>query len=383
MRVTQWRTIAHLVATEGRFSQFSFRERLSLSLLQGVPNQPHFEGPLVFPVPKAVNPRSIGPTKPLSQCRLRPCLSQDEAGAKQQREEFTWHDTKEPHLTRRKMILAAHPEMKELYGPDPLMVYKVALVLLVQLVAMLWVRTQSWAVFFLLAYTVGGTANHALSLASHELSHNLAFRKPQYNTILGIFANFGMGFPASATFKRYHMEHHADQGVDGVDVDVPTEWEGRVFRGKLLKTLWFILQPAFYALRPMVIRPKPPIQAEVVNFVCVAASDLFIYHYFGPAALGYLIASTLLGLGLHPTAGHFVAEHYEFVTGQETYSYYGPLNWVRLLPPARRAGHRAILPGFPSEMWNAPPPVVRLLGMWGTTTSTTISRGLLAVTCPR
>merc|ERR1711871_220884 len=270
----------------------------------GVPNQPHFEGPLVFPVPK------------------------DEAGAKQQREEFTWHDTKEPHLTRRKMILAAHPEMKELYGPDPLMVYKVALVLLVQLVVMLWVRTQSWAVFFLLAYTVGGTANHALSLASHELSHNLAFRKPQYNTILGIFANFGMGFPASGTFKRYHMEHHADQGVDGVDVDVPTEWEGRVFRGKLLKTLWFILQPAFYALRPMVIRPKPPIQAEVVNFVCVAASDLFIYHYFGPAALGYLIASTLLGLGLHPTAGHFVAEHYEFVTGQATYSYYGPLNWV-------------------------------------------------------
>merc|ERR1711937_413461 len=95
-----------------------------------------------------------------------------------------------------------------------------------------------------------------------------------------------------------------------------------------MKTLWMILQPAFYALRPMVVRPKLLTQPEVINWACILTSNYLIYHYCGGAALGYLISSTLLGMGLHPTAGHFIAEHYEFIDGQETYSYYGPLNWV-------------------------------------------------------
>ena len=46
----------------------------------------------------------------------------------------------------------------------------------------------------------------------------------------------------------------------------------------------------------------------------------------GPKALAYLALSTFFALGLHPVGGRWIQEHYETRKGQETYSYYGPLN---------------------------------------------------------
>jgi sphingolipid delta-4 desaturase len=46
----------------------------------------------------------------------------------------------------------------------------------------------------------------------------------------------------------------------------------------------------------------------------------------GGTAFGYLLWSMLFGYGIHPVAGHFIHEHYLWREGQETYSYYGPLN---------------------------------------------------------
>ena len=55
--------------------------------------------------------------------------------------------------------------------------------------------------FILAAYVIGGTANHNLFLAIHEITHNLAFRSPRMNKALAVFANLPIGIPYSAAFK--------------------------------------------------------------------------------------------------------------------------------------------------------------------------------------
>jgi sphingolipid delta-4 desaturase len=48
----------------------------------------------------------------------------------------------------------------------------------------------------------------------------------------------------------------------------------------------------------------------------------------GAAPFKYLVASTVFAIGLHPLGARWIQEHFVLVPGQETYSYYGPLNKV-------------------------------------------------------
>lgn len=45
-------------------------------------------------------------------------------------------------------------------------------------------------------------------------------------------------------------------GVDGLDPDLPSEIEGKLFSSLLGKFVWVVLFPATYSLRPMLMRPK-------------------------------------------------------------------------------------------------------------------------------
>lgn len=171
------------------------------------------------------------------------------------------------------------------------------------------------------------------------------------NRLFGFFANLPLGVPMSISFKkyvnqvtaicdwlikqiyffnnwRYHLEHHRYQGDEVIDTDLPTLLEAKLFCTTFGKFCWVLLQPFFYLIRPLMVHPKKPERLEIVNLFIQLVFDHLIVHFFGWKILAYLIASTLISMGLHPVAGHFISEHYMFKKGFETYSYYGPLNAI-------------------------------------------------------
>lgn len=182
----------------------------------------------------------------------------------------------------------------------------------------------------ILAYCLGGVVNHMLVLGIHEISHNVVFgnSSPLTNRLFGMWANLPVIFPMSISFKRYHVEHHRFLAIDGYDADLPTKWEAYFFYNTPTKILWLLFQPAFYALRPFLIRPRPPSNLEILNTVIQLTFDFLLFYFFGFKAVYYLMVGTLLALGIHPMGAHFVAEHYTYEKGHETYSYYGPLNYL-------------------------------------------------------
>ena len=78
----------------------------------------------------------------------------------------------------------------------------------------------------------------------------------------------------------------------------------------------------------MFVFPKAIHILEIVNWITALTFDGLMFYYFGGKTLAYFLLSTCLGLSLHPISGHFIAEHYVFKPGHETYSYYGPLNAI-------------------------------------------------------
>ncbi|CRK30883.1 hypothetical protein BN1708_005313 [Verticillium longisporum] len=209
--------------------------------------------------------------------------------------DFFWTYTEEPHRTRRLAIIKAHPEVTKLCGPEPLTKYVVAGVVSLQIFLAYTLRNTSffdWK-FWAVGYIFGATANQNLFLAIHEISHNLAFRSPLANRLIAIIANLPIGVPYSASFRPYHLTHHKSLGVDGLDTDL----------------------------------------------------------------------SSFLAGSLHPLAGHFIAEHYvyETVTPEqrdpnnavpvpETFSYYGPLNFLTYNVGLHNEHH-----DFPAVPWTRLP----------------------------
>jgi sphingolipid delta-4 desaturase len=247
--------------------------------------------------------------------------------------DFYWSSEPEPHADRRRIIIQKYPEIKKLVGNDVRLAYAtIGLVIIQMAIAVIiglhpFGRGSLEPVFFIItAYVIGATINHALFLAIHEITHNLAFKKTVSNNWLALIANIPIVFPYSMSFKIYHAMHHRDQGKDGIDVDIPAFPEARVFRGYFGKFIWAFTQILFYAFRPIFVHPLKLNKWQVINLLFqIGVMSIFI-PFAGWTSVLYLLLSDFLAGSLHPLAGHFISEHYVFKEGQETYSYYGPLN---------------------------------------------------------
>nr|AIM40227.1 desaturase [Cydia pomonella] len=280
-------------------------------------------------------------------------------GAKVSRTDFEWVYTEEPHASRRKIILEKYPEIKQLFGYDPNFKWVVTGMVLVQLITLPFIQYLSWPMLIVVAYCFGGVINHSLMLAIHEIAHNLAFghARPMANRLFGFFANLPVGVPASISFKKYHLEHHRYQGIETIDTDLPTLIEAKLFNTTFGKFIWLVLQPLFYMVRPLVVRPKPPEPLELVNVIIQLFFDACVVQLFGWKAMWYLIIGSLLAMGVHPVAGHFVSEHYMFKKGFETYSYYGALNFITF-----NVGYHMEHHDFPAVPGSRLPEVKRIAG---------------------
>ncbi len=138
---------------------------------------------------------------------------------------FLWSAAPEPHAARRKEILATHPEVKNLYGPCPRTKYVCVALVMIQCTIAFALRDAPWWLIVVVAYALGGLINQSLLLAIHEISHNLAFRRPLANRLFSLFVNLPIGVPVAAAFRDYHLLHHTHQGDERLDTDLPTNWE--------------------------------------------------------------------------------------------------------------------------------------------------------------
>lgn len=133
----------------------------------------------------------------------------------------------------------------------------------------------------------------------------LIYFRPFANRLFGFFCNLPLGVPMSISFKKYHLEHHRYQGDEIIDTDLPTLLEAKLFCTTFGKFCWVCLQPFFYLIRPLWVNPKPPTKLEFVNLIIQIIFNAIIIYCFGWRMLAYLIAGTLMAMGLHPVAGNF------------------------------------------------------------------------------
>ena len=245
--------------------------------------------------------------------------------------EYTLVEGPNYHESRRREILAKHPEIRDLYGSYPLSALYITLIVLGQLLVSYFVKDLAWFYILGVAYCIGAFANHSLYVMIHDCCHNVVFKRSTPNKLMGLVCDIALVSPSAMGFRKYHLIHHKHLGEYSYDPDITSYTESKLIgNSAFMKTLWLSLFSISQSLRPLKVQYYKALDFwTILNIFTQIIVNLSIYSFIGPKALLYLALSTLFALGLHPLGGRWIQEHYlpsEDHGNQETYSYYGPLN---------------------------------------------------------
>jgi sphingolipid delta-4 desaturase len=245
--------------------------------------------------------------------------------------DFTYTDAVNEHFQRRRDILAAHPEVRQLIAKNPWTAAWVVVLVAAQFAVAAAIGQAPWWAMLLVAYFFGAVVNHALYVLMHECTHDTVFEKGTGNRLLGILCDFPLALPSAMAFRKYHLMHHKYLGQYERDPDIVLKSEAKLIGASpLRKALWIMLLSISQMLRPLKVKMligKPIGDGWMTaNMVVQLLVDVALVYAFGWPALVYLLLSTFFALGLHPMGGRWIQEHYSLDRKQDTHSYYGPLN---------------------------------------------------------
>jgi sphingolipid 4-desaturase/C4-monooxygenase len=266
-----------------------------------------------------------------------------------------------PHPQRRRAITAAHPEVKTLMGPDRRTAIIILGVVLAQ-TAMAglfgYLGLAYWWLLLIAAYGIGAFANHAMFVAIHDATHGAIFHSPRMNKIFCIIADLPNTFPTAEGFRCYHIKHHSHLGDYDYDPDLPSHFEARLVGNRWYgKALWLFFFPIMQLARLNRLKCTVPMPGRWMyyNAAAIIFYDLAVIYFLGIGGFLYLFASFWFSVGLHPLGARWVQEHFTFDPKQETYGYYGPLNFFAL-----NIGYHNEHHDFPEIPWTRLPELKRL-----------------------
>jgi len=260
-------------------------------------------------------------------------------------EQGTWH------LNRKRAVLLDHPEVKKLYGQNPLTLVVLAAVFSLHVYYSYHFAQYSWFTVILGSYTLGAWMSFLLQVIGHDCTHRLVTKTPAYNKLGALIAFLPVFSGPFGTLWMYeHMWHH------NVVVDKSLRYglQSNPALKKAFLTLIFIgiinvaitvagaalgitmlitiplgimgirssLYPKKFPMAPYNRFPQTLNGWTFANIVACVIFNSAVLYFLGIKGFMYMFLSALFMNGLHPLGMRQVQEHYFVKRGQPTYSAY-------------------------------------------------------------